>query len=516
MPTMRSAILLAATLLLGPSQGASPTASTRSKLYVFHYENVLGTSLELKVVASSPAQSERAEKAVLAEIDREAHILSSWDPDSEFSRWFRSVDQPVGISPELFEVLKLFDVWRSRTHGALDASAEMITRIWKNAAAERRLPSEPELRAAVASVRKVHWKLDPIYRTATHMSDTPLALNSFVKSYIAGRAADAALGVSGTQAAVVNIGGDLVVRGEWTELVDVADPKSDAENSVPIARLFVRNMAVATSGDYRRGVEILGRRYSHIVDPRTGMPADEIISSSVVAPTPADAGALATALSVLTPAESARLVASIPGAEYMLVKKNGEKIVSGGWSSLQAPVSSKTTAMRPTASFQTIAAQSDAPAWNDKFELTISIDLSLIEGYRVRRPYLAVWIEDEKHSPVRTIALWFAKFKFLRELNAWSRAENSVSASEDTHVLNSVSSATRPPGKYTFRWDGKDNFGKPVRAGKYGVMIEAAREHGTDQLMHQEIDFNGLPIHIQIPGGIEIASASLDYHKIVQ
>src|ERR1700726_433122 len=218
MPTMRSAILLAATLLPGPSQGASPTASTRSKLYVFHYENVLGTSLELKVVASSPAQSERAEKAVLAEIDREAHILSSWDPDSEFSRWFRSVDQPVGIPPELFEVLKLFDEWRSRTHGALDASAEMITRIWKNAAAERRLPSEQELRAAVARVRKVHWKLDPLHRTATHTSDTPLALNSFVKSYIAGRAADAALGVSGTQAAVVNIGGDLVVRGEWTEL----------------------------------------------------------------------------------------------------------------------------------------------------------------------------------------------------------------------------------------------------------------------------------------------------------
>jgi FAD:protein FMN transferase len=512
---MRSSALLAAILLLVPCQGGPSTLSTH-ELYIFHYENVLGTSLELKIVSTSPAQSEQAEKNVLAEIDRQAHILSSWDPHSEFSRWFRTVDQPVHISPELFEVLDLFDKWRDRTDGALDASAETITRVWKNAAAQKRLPSEAELCAGVASVRRVHWKLDPVHRTATHTSDAPLALNSFVKSYIAGRAADAALGVSGTRGAVVNIGGDLVVRGEWSEPVDISDPKSDAENGVPIAHLVLRNRTVATSGDYRRGVEILGRHYSHIVDPRTGMPPDEIISSTVVAPTPADAGALATALSVLTPAESDRLVASIPGAEYLLVKKNGEKIRSGGWSSLEAPPDSRAAAMRPGAHFQTASPQSGASLWNDKYELTIHVDLSLIDGYRIRRPYVAVWIEDENRSPVRTIALWFAKFKFLRELYTWSRAENQRSASEDTHVLNSVSSATRPPGKYTFKWDGRDDFGKPVKAGKYNVMIEAAREHGTDQLMQQEIDFNGSPKQFQLPGGVEIASASLDYHKIVQ
>ena len=104
----------------------------------------------------------------------------------------------------------------------------------------------------------------------------------------------------------------------------------------------------------------------------------------------------------------------------------------------------------------------------------------------------------------------------LNELRAWSREESMRSVSEDTHIMNSVSSATRPPGKYTFRWDGKDDFGKPVKAGKYTVMIEAAREHGTYQLMHQEIDFNGSPKQFQLPGDVEIASATLDYHKIAQ
>ena len=150
------------------------------------------------------------------------------------------------------------------------------------------------------------------------------------------------------------------------------------------------------------------------------------------------------------------------------------------------------------------------------FRSTIAIELNLIEGYRVHRPYVAVWIENEQHAPVRTIALWFGKYKYLRELRAWSREESMRSVSEDTHVMNSVSSATRPPGKYSFNWDGKDDFGNLVNAGKYTVMIEAVREHGSYQLMHQEIDFNGSPKQFQLPGDVEIASATLDYHKIVQ
>jgi thiamine biosynthesis lipoprotein len=509
-------LLFVAILPLAPYHDGTSAASTHEQLYVFHYENVLGTSLEIKVAASSAAQSEKAENAVLTEVDREAHLLSSWDPDSEFSRWFHTTGQPVRVSAELFEVLSLFDKWRGLTQGALDASAETITQVWKRAAAEKRLPTQTELDAAVERVRQVHWRLDLGDRTATHTSDVPLALNSFVKSYIAGHAAETALKASGAQGLVVNIGGDLVVRGDWSEPVDVSDPKSDAENGAPIARLIIRDRAVATSGDYRRGVEIDGRHYSHIVDPRTGMPADQIISSTVIARNPAAAGALATALSVLTPQESSSLVASMPGVEYLLVKKNGDRIMSSGWTSFEAAPSPGAARMQPVATYENVAARSSPSQWDPKYELTIAIELNLIEGYRVHRPYVAVWIENEQHAPVRTIALWFGKYKYLRELRAWSREESMRSVSEDTHVMNSVSSATRPPGKYSFNWDGKDDFGNLVNAGKYTVMIEAVREHGSYQLMHQEIDFNGSPKQFQLPGDVEIASATLDYHKIVR
>jgi thiamine biosynthesis lipoprotein ApbE len=514
---LKSAGLLVAILILASCQGESSTISTRPQLYVSKYENVLGTSLEIKVVAASAAQSEKADAAVLAEIERESHILSSWDPDSEFSKWFRTRNEPVGVSPEFFEVLSLFDQWRDATSGALDASAETITRVWKRAAAEKRLPSQIELNAAVASAHRVHWRLDAANRTATHTSDAPLAMNSFVKSYIAGHAAEIALSVSGARGIVVNIGGDLVVRGDWKEAVNIADPKDDAENAAPIAHLVIRDGAIATSGDYRRGVEIGGRHYSHIVDPRTGRPAEEIISSTVIARNAAEAGALATAFSVLSPAESARLAASLLDVEYFLIKKNGDRVTSRGWASLEATTTpSREVALRPATTYEKIAAQSGVSEWNPKYELVVTLELSLIDGYRIHRPYLAVWIEDEAHAPVRTIALWFGKYKYLHELRAWSRVEGLRSVSEDTHVMNSVSSATRPPGRYTFKWDGRDDFGNLVKAGKYTVMIEAAREHGTYQLMHQEIDFNGAPRQFQLPGAVEIASATLDYHKISQ
>lgn len=483
--------------------GTSST-SPRERTYVFHYENVLGTSLELKVEAASPGDADRAEIAVLNQIDREAKILSAWDANSEFSGWERTHGKPVKVSPELFEVLGLFDQWRERTGGALDASAEAVTRVWKQAEARHTLPSQQEVAAAVAEVRQPHWQLDGVNRTATHLSTTPLALNSFAKSYIGGHAADAALAEDGVHRVVVNIGGDLVIRGMGTEFVDVANPKSDAENAPPIATLQVGDRTIATSGNYRRGEDIGGRHYSHIVDPRTGMPAEAILSSTVVAANPADAGAMATAFSVLTPAQSRKVAAAVPGTEYLLIASNGQRFTSPGWSALAA-------AARPAA-----PAPAPAPAvWDDSMQLTISLDLARLDG-RARRPYLAAWVEDGDKFPVRTLALWYLKDRWLPELRAWYRSDRLRSMAEGNDITRSVSSATRSPGHYSLDWDGKDNQGKLVKPGKYTVYIECAREHGGYDLFHKEIDFNGQPNKVQFPGGNEIASASLDYHKVTR
>lgn len=489
-------------LVMVLNMAALPPART-NKWYVSDYENVLGTSMQIKIAAASPQNAASAEDAALAEVDRLNKILSGYDASSEFSRWMKATKKPMTVSPELFEVLSLFEQWRSKSHGALDASAETISKLWRDAASQNRLPSSADMMDAVKAVRRQHYILDEQNHTAMRTDDAPLVLNSFTKSYIMNKAAHAAMAIPGISGLVMNIGGDILVRGEHTEQIQVSDPKADAENDPPVARVAITGKAIATSGNYRRGTLIGGKWYSHIVDPRTGRPAGGIISATVVADSATDAGALATALNVLSPEEGKQLVASIPGAAYLLITADGKQIASEGWKKLELP-EVKTGA-------QTASAPAKDGQWDPNYELVIKLELATIEGMRVHRPFVAVWVVDADNKPVRQIALWYNKPRWLNEMRSW-HATYFDDFAAGVGNISSTTSATRSPGKYTLKWDGRDDRGNLVKQGTYTVYIEAAREHGTHQLMSQKITTKN-PQHIDLAGNTEIASASLDYRK---
>jgi thiamine biosynthesis lipoprotein ApbE len=456
-------------------------------------------------MTGTPQEAEKAEKIVLQKIAGMSAILSAYDAKSEFSRWLNTSQEAVPVSHELFEVLALFDQWRMRTGGALDASAEVITRLWKQAAANQRVPTSDELANAVHQVAQTHWKLDTRAQTATHLSNAPLVLNSFAKSYIIKHAADAAMDLGNVKAVIVNIGGDLVVSGSLDENIAISDPRADAENDTPLDLLRVSNKAIATSGNYRRGELIGGRWYSHLVDPRTGQPADNILSATVVAPNATDAGALATAFNVMSPAESQALAGQLPGVQYLIITKNGQRFASPGWNALEIP------GKRPAAGLTTAPAAglTDAPA---DFELIVNLEINLPKEGAVKRPYVAVWVENEDHAPVRTISVWHGSDRYLPELKSWFLKYRGLYTA-DRNFNSTVTSATRSAGKYTVKWDGKDDQGNLVKPGKYIIKIEASREHGTYQLMRQEIECDETPKVINLAGNIEIASATLDYRK---
>ncbi|MCI1187020.1 DUF2271 domain-containing protein [Hymenobacter sp. DH14] len=476
-----------------------------SKLYVSDYENVLGTSFELKVAADAARPANQAEAAALREVDRLNKILSGYDANSEFSRWLRAGQKPVAVSAELYEVLDLFEQWRVKSDGALDASAETVSQLWREAARQNRQPSEAEIAAAVAAVHQQHYVLNPQTHTAQRLSSAPLVLNSFAKSYIMNKAADAALATPGVQGVVLNIGGDILVRGEHQEQINVSNPRADAENDLPVAQLQVSDKTIATSGDYRRGETIAGRWYSHIIDPRTGRPTSEVISATVVADKATDAGALATALNVLPPAEGQALVAAVPGAEFMLLTADGQRLESAGWKKLARPAA-------PTATAKAPAALPNAKPWDPNYEVALSLELATPEGGgRVHRPFVAVWVVDSKKKPVRQVALWYNKPRWLHDMSYWYAAYNEQFAAGNAN-LSSTTSATRSPGKYTLKWDGKDDQGNLVPQGSYTLMVEVAREHGTHQLMKQEIN-SKKPQHFDLPANEEVASAAVDYRK---
>jgi thiamine biosynthesis lipoprotein len=486
---------------------AYPKPKNTGRLYISHYENVLGTSLELKISAASPKEASIAENAALHEIRRMANILSAYDANSEFSNWLKTSRIPTHISPELFEVLTLFDKWRLRTGGALDASAEIINKLWKQAAAQNRIPTSEELSNAVAEVRQPHWILDSTTQTAAHFGSASLMLNSFAKSYIIKHAANAAIHAAKVNGILINIGGDMVVSGNISETVQISDPKAEAENEAPIDELTISNKAVATSGNYRRGELINGHWYSHIVDPRTGQPADNIISATVVSLNPTDAGALATAFNVMSPSESIKLASAVQGAEYLIITKNGERITSAGWNALEVR-----TARNTRAKTITVNNKITEKRGIDDYEMIVNLEINLQKEGFVKRPYVAVWVEDENHAPVRTITLWHGSDRYLPELKSWFLKYRGI-YNTDKAFNSSVTSATRSAGKYTIRWDGKDDKGIEVKPGKYIIKIEASREHGTYQLMRQEIICDETPKVININGNIEIASATLDYRK---
>lgn len=145
------------------------------------------------------------------------------------------------------------------------------------------------------------------------------------------------------------------------------------------------------------------------------------------------------------------------------------------------------------------------------FELNIEFELSRFEG-RSLRPFVAVWVENEKSETVRTLALWYNNNRWLPDLKRWyAKHFEKVQKPEFT---DAVTGATRSAGKYSLKWDLCDDSGNTVEPGKYTVHIEAVRERGTYQLISREIELNEDPKRIDLGGGIEIASAAIEYVKV--
>lgn len=476
---------------------ARPAKFPGHKVFVSSFENVMGTSFDLKVWAQGEPQADDAERVALAEIDRLSAILSSYDPNSEFRQWAQTRDQDVSVSPELYQVLRSFDQWRMKTNGALDPAAGLMVSIWKQAELAQQLPSADVLHKAVEEVAKPHWILNDDLKTARHLSGTPLVLNSFVKSYIMESALEKVMHIPGISTALINIGGDIIIRGKEKEQVSVAAPGAD--NIAALAGLRVGNKAIATSGNYKRGFRINGTWYSHIIDPRTGMPAGEIVSATVVADDAQVAGALATAFNVLDLESARQLASETAGVEYLILTAKGERIQSKGWAS-----------MTETSLGQANTALVQKP-WNNGYELAVNLELMKFEG-RTRRPFVAVWVEDKDKKTVKTLALWFNKPRWLPDLKEWFR-KNSDTYQNGSKDVFSIGSATRPAGTYTIKWDGKNDDGVLVPEGTYTVCVEVAREHGTYQIMKQEVVCKNKPQQFNWKPNEEVSSASVEYRK---
>jgi hypothetical protein len=161
------------------------------------------------------------------------------------------------------------------------------------------------------------------------------------------------------------------------------------------------------------------------------------------------------------------------------------------------------------------AAAKETP-WDDRWELLVQLEIAeQPSGGRYHRPYVAVWVEDTDGVPVRTLSLWVQNTgrgpRWIPDLRRWFRGERLRQLVDGGDLVATVSSATRMPGAYKLVWNGKDDQNKPVRQGRYTLCIEAAREHGTYQILRKDVTVGPKPLRAQLGGNVEIKSASVDY-----
>ena len=359
------------------------------------------------------------------------------------------------------------------------------------------------------------WRLDPAAGTATHATDCPLSLNSIGKGAILGRAAETALDRErGVRGVLLNIGGDVRVVGDVARAVGVAPPLGDSETAGLIARIEVRDRSVATSGNSQRGFRIRGGWYSHIFDPRTGQPARSVVGATVIAERAADFTAR-LCHGVQRPPRRRRPApgrVAVPLLECLVVTADGRVRQSAGWARYERPLAAP-------AEFVQDGKAAAGGSWGDTYELVVNFEIGAPEGNvrRYRRPYVAIWVEDKEGHSVRTLALWLMTRmpgpRWHADLKRWYRDDQARRQADKTSLIDTVSRPTRPPGKYTVAWDGKDDRGKPLPAGTYTLCIEAAREHGTYQIIREEVTIADTPFTRDLKGSWQIKFASIAYRR---
>lgn len=478
------------------------------KTFRFDHENILGTSLHLELHAEE-ALARKAKADVFAEIERLRGVLSAYDPKSELMRLPRPCPA-TAASADLRAVMHACDHWSAESKATFHPGVEMLTQLWAAAEKSGNLPAPAEIEAARAKLSRPLWSIDDEHGTVTMLTEAAVCFDALAKGYIIDRAIAVAQ-AAGVADIVLEIGGDLRVSGESSSRIAVADPREPEENAPSLCDLDLRNVSVATSGGYARGFKIAGRHYSHIFDPRTGLPVEQILQATVIAPDATTADALATILSVLSPEEGIALIAKTAGAASMTVDAKGDRHASPNWSKFvrnQAPPPAPVLASAlPGGAEIVLAFELQQPAAGGRGAEGGRPKDGERErrGGNYRRPYVVAWIEDEQGRAVRTLSLWIQKPRWINDLRRWSELYRGK---QDD--VRAVTRATRAAGAYELSWNGRDDAGEPVAQGKYTMFLEVVREHGTYQILSHGFEVNGVEFSAALVGeGSEVKSATV-------
>jgi len=295
--------------LTAPCQAEPPASQLRR----FEFQRTLmGVPFAAAFYAPDEGSANKAIAAVWARIEHLNWMMSDFDSNSELMRLCRDSGpgKPIAVSSELFRVLSKSVEVSALSDGAFDVSVGPLIKLWRRARRQKELPDPKLLQEARELVGFRHMRL---HCDACSVELLKSGMRLDLGGIAVGYAADEAVRVlkqHGITRAMIDGSGDIVVSdpppGSTGWRIGIASLREP--DAAPTQFVTLANCSISTSGDAYQFVEVGGRRYSHIVDPKTGLGLTERCGVTVIAPDGITADALATAVSVLGPERGLKLI----------------------------------------------------------------------------------------------------------------------------------------------------------------------------------------------------------------
>lgn len=274
--------------------GFVAAGAQRETLRLESSSDAMGSTWSIAVYGQDRARMEEAVDAAFEEVRRLDGMLSNYKPDSELSEVNRkSAELPVKVSREFFDLLAACIEYSRESEGAFDITVGPLMKVWGFYKGSGHLPRRGEVRGALASVGYRNIILDRGRQTVRFARrGVELDAGGIGKGYAVDRMVEV-LRRSGIDTALVSAAGSSIYGlgappGEKGWKVDIRDPKDERKT---VAQVFLQNNSMSTSGNYEKFFYADGRTYAHIMDPRTGFPAQGVLSVSVIAPRTIDSEA---------------------------------------------------------------------------------------------------------------------------------------------------------------------------------------------------------------------------------
>ena len=298
--------------------------SSAQKLYS-ESSILMGSSFEITVVAEDEDFAKESLAIAKKEIIRIEDLISSWDQKSETSRINRNAGiAAVEVSKELFDLIFRAQQISKLSSGAFDLTFAAIDKLWNFDGRESEMPNPDTLKASVFNIGYQLIELDEESLTVfLPKKGMKIGFGAIGKGYAADRAKQL-LVERGVLGGIINASGDMNTWGtkpdgsSWT--IGIVNPMN---NKKVFSWFSLEHNAVVTSGDYEKFTQINGRRYSHIIDPRTGIPSQGIVSCTVFAGKAELADAIATAIFVMGVESGLFLIDQLPNIEAILIDDSG-------------------------------------------------------------------------------------------------------------------------------------------------------------------------------------------------